>query len=334
MEEELHSSAAAIAVDKVDRGIDFITVRPAQELAEGILPIAGGDENRKITISSCCLVSGHVFGREVILLDCDKRTLSTRAGELLPGTQVNGGINAFENVYVGSGAVIRGGILCAGNVTVADAVSSSAEIPSRVIIQGSVCGADVELGDGVVVLGPVIAQNSLKIGNGVTIRDYAISPHVEIGDGCLLGGLIAAKSVKIGDLNTVASSKIVLPADRSAWDIRSDIRSPYPGCNNCPHKARFGGDASNVDFGRLLSCHLFSNLSPHASGGLSATMGECRAWTAFPINDEEQHWLFSDNQAIGGEDIQFRVVSNVGKNSLNMDQDAMHTAIWELTAES
>jgi carbonic anhydrase/acetyltransferase-like protein (isoleucine patch superfamily) len=333
-EEEIVSSAAGINVDKVDSGREFFTVRPAMELAEGILPLVGGEEDRLITIGSCCLIGGHIFARKVKILDCDKRSLSTRAGNLLPGTQIDGGINAFLDIDIGSGVVIRGGVLSGANVAIGNAVSNSSDVPSRIIIQGSVCGADVEIGDGVVVLGPVIAQNSLKIGNGVTIRDYAVAPEIEIGDGCVLGGLIATKKIQMGSLNTVAASRIVLPEANSDWDIRGDIRSPYPGCNSCPHAAQLGGSDSGVDFGRRLSCHLFKTLNSNRNGGISATSGKCNAWSTFPINEIDTHWIHTDHEAIGGQAIPLRVVSNLGKDSLNLDADGMATAIWEMTCEA
>jgi acetyltransferase-like isoleucine patch superfamily enzyme len=333
MANEIESSAAGIAVDKIDHGVGFITVRPAMELAEGILPIMGGEENRKVTISSCSLVDGHIFGREVILLDCDKRSLSTRVSDLLPGTQINGGINAFEDVYIGRGSVVKGGILSGGDVKVASAVSGSSEIPSRIIIQGSICGDNVEIGDGVIVLGPVIAQESLTLGNGVTVRDYLVSPSVSIGDGCLVGGIIASNKFMSGQLNTVAASSIVLPEDNSALDIRGDIRSPYPGCNSCPHKEKLGGDDSGVDYGRRLSCHLYSKITEQ-DGGIQVKAGTCKAWTPFPTSNEEAHWHFSDNQMLGDKSIPFTVVSNVQKSSLNIDVDSSLTAIWEMTAEA
>ncbi len=333
-DEEIVSSAAAVAVDKVDHGRDFITVRPAMELAEGILPIRGGEEDRLVTIGSCCLISGHIFGRQIKTLDCDKRSLSTRSGELLPGTQIDGGINAFWDIRIGSGTVIKGGVLAGREITIADAVSDSPDSPSRVIIQGSVCGADISIGDGVVILGPVIAQNSLKIGNGVTIRDSVVAPNVEIGDGCVIGGLVAVKSIKMGNLNTVAASRIVLPAANSNWDIRDDIRSPYPGCNSCPHADKLGGDDSGVDFGRRLSCHLFKTLQIDKTNKISTKSGNCKAWSSFPINDLDSHWIHTDNEAIGSQAIPLRIVSNMDKDSLDLENDARPMAIWEMTSEA
>jgi len=333
MSDQIQSSAATISVDKVDGGAGYITIRPAQEMKEGILPFQGGEEKRKVTVSSCCLIDGHIFGREIDILDCDRRSLSTRSGELLPGTQINGGLNAFENVYVGSGSVIRGGILSGKDVTISSAIAKEKGSPARIIIEGSVSGENIVIGDGVVILGPVIAQSSLKIGNCVTIRDYAISPNIEIGDGCLIGGVISYDSFKCGTLNTIASSKLLLPSSKSSWKIDGDIRSPYPGCNNCPSKSQLGGDDSPLDYGRRLSCHLFSEISV-GEESIEVKKGSCSAWTSFPVDNDEFQWQFSDSETIMGTEIPFTVVSNEDKNSLNIDQHSNSIAIWELTAES
>ena len=332
MDEEF-SSVAAIAVDRVEIGAGIITLRPAQELREGILPTSGGEEKRKVTISPCCLVDGHVFGNEVIVLPSDRRNLSTRAGEMLPGTQINGGINAFENITIGTGSVIRGGLLAGGKVTIDKAIPQSEGAPSRLIIEGAVSGKDIEIGDGVVILGPVVAQRSLKIGNAVTIRDYAISPEVTIGNGCLLGGLIAAKKIESGDFNTIASSRILLPGDQSNWSIMGDIRSPYPGCNNCPQADKLGGYDSATDLGRRLSCNYFSSINMN-DVDFSVEGGACDVWTRFPIGIEEDHWILVDTESVAGEETLFTVVSNMPKNSVNMDLESNRAAIWELTSEA
>jgi carbonic anhydrase/acetyltransferase-like protein (isoleucine patch superfamily) len=334
MAEEVVSSAAAIMVDKVDIGKDYVTTRPAMEFAEGILPHEGGEEKRKVTISSCCLVDGDVFGSEIRLLDCDKHTLSTGDGDWLPGTQINGGLNAFGDVYIGSGAVVEGGVLAGGDVVAASAVTAEASVPSRVIIQGAVCGQNITLGDGVVVLGPVFAQKKLTLGNGVTIRDYAVAPRVEIGDGCLLGGLVATNEISIGDHNTIAASRIVLPADASARNVRGSVRSPYPGCNNCPHLDKVGAAETAAGYGRRLACHLFTKIAPDKSGGLSVKAGTCKAWTAFPLDEPDKSWNFIDETSIDGQQLKLCVISNVDKGSLAIDDDARMTAIWEMTAEA
>jgi hypothetical protein len=174
----------------------------------------------------------------------------------------------------------------------------------------------------------------LKIGNGVTIRDYAVAPEIEIGDGCLLGGLIAAKKIRMGALNTVAASRIVLPAANSDWNIRGDVRSPFPGCNSCPHATQLGGSDSGVDYGRRLSCHLYKTLYADGGGGISAKSGKCKAWSSFPVSEPDTHWIHADSEAIGGQTIPLRVVSNVSKDSMDLDADAVATAIWEMTCEA
>jgi hypothetical protein len=333
MSENIQSSAATISVDKIDRGVGYITIRPAQEIREGILPLQGGEENRKVTVSSCCFVDGHIFGREIEVLDSDRRSLSTRSGELLPGTQINGGLNSFENIYIGTGAVIRGGVLAGKDITISSAIAKGENTPERIIIEGSVAGENITIGDGVVILGPVIAQSSLTIGNGVTIRDYAVSPKIELGNGCLIGGIISYESFKCGTLNTIASSKLLLPDSKTSWEIGGDIRSPYPGCNNCPSKSQLGGNDSPLDYGRRLSCHLFSEISA-GDNSIEVKKGSCSKWTSFPIENEEFHWKFSDSETLLGTEIPFTVISNQNKNNLNIDKDSNSIAIWELTAES
>ncbi len=330
---EEFSSAAAISVDRVEKGAGFITLRPAQELKEGILPISGGEEKRKVTISSCCLVEGHIFGNEVNVLPSDQRNLSTRIGETLPGTQVNGGINAFGDISIGAGSVVRGGLLAGGNITIEPAIPISDGAPSRIIIEGAVSGNDVEIGDGVVILGPVVAQGSLRIGNAVTIRDYAISPEVVIGEGCLLGGLIASKKVEIGKLCTIASPRIILPVDIPNWSIHGEVRSPYPGCNNCPKSDELGGSDSAMDYGRRLSCNYYSTIKKNKDG-FSAVKGTCDSWSRFPIEIEEDHWKLEDSESVGGEENSLTVVSNLPINSVNIDLESNRAAIWELTSES
>ena len=189
MSEEMKTDAAILASLSLEETRGTVTLRAAQELSEGILPGESHQEDRKVKIESCCLVSGPIFGKSVELADCEKRTVTTRSGKYLPGTQVAGGINAFEDVSIGVGCVVgasgSGGILAGGDVEIRSAIPVVEGGPSRTIVIGSVSGENITIGDGA-VLGAVIGQTSVTIGNGVTIRDHVDSIS-KAGDGNLFG---------------------------------------------------------------------------------------------------------------------------------------------------
>ena len=109
MADEPRSDAAILASLSMEESRGLVTLRAAQERREGILPAESNQENRNVRVESCCFVDGHIFGKDVELMDCDIRTLSTRASENLPGTQINGGINAFGDVKIGVGCVVGSG---------------------------------------------------------------------------------------------------------------------------------------------------------------------------------------------------------------------------------
>jgi hypothetical protein len=89
-----------------------------------------------------------------------------------------------------------------------------------------------------------------------------------------------------------------------------------------------------VDYGRRLSCHLYKTLYANGNGGISVKPGKCKVWSSFPVSEPDSPWIHTDNEAIGGQTIPLRVVSNVSKDSMDLDTDAVATAIWEMTCEA
>lgn len=336
MPDEPRSDAAILASLSMEESRGLVTLRAAQERREGILPAESNQENRNVRVESCCFVDGHIFGKDVELMDCDIRTLSTRASENLPGTQINGGINAFGDVKIGVGCVVGsgegGGVLAGGNVEISSAIPIVENGPSRTIIIGSVSGEHIVIGDGAIILGAVIGQQSVKIGNGVTIRDHVFTPHLEAGDGNLFGGLIVGDLLKMGRLNTIASGRIMIPANEIQVNIASPIRSPYPGCNNCPYSDQLGGSDDVEDYGRRLSCHLFKSIELD-DNSLQVSEGICTEWTPFDLESEDTQFRITDNQ-VTDVPWELKCVTNWPIDSLNLEYDRDQIALWEMTAES
>jgi len=336
MSNESRSDAAILASLSMEESRGLVTLRAAQERREGILPAESNQENRNVRVESCCFVDGHIFGKDVELMDCDIRTLSTRASENLPGTQINGGINAFGDVKIGVGCVVGsgegGGVLAGGNVEISSAIPIVENGPSRTIIIGSVSGENIVIGDGAIILGAVIGQQSVKIGNGVTIRDHVFTPHLDAGDGNLFGGLIVGDLMKMGRLNTVASGRIMIPTNENQVTIASPIRSPYPGCNNCPYSDQLGGSDDVEDYGRRLSCHLFKSIE-RSDNSLQVSEGTCTEWTPFDLESEDTQFTITDKK-VTDVPWELKCVTNWPIDSLNLEYDSDQIALWEMTAES
>ena len=335
MSEEMKTDAAILASLSLEETRGTVTLRAAQELSEGILPGESHQEDRKVKIESCCLVSGPIFGKSVELADCDKRTLTTRSGKYLPGTPVAGGNNAFEDVAIGVGCVVgasgSGGILAGGDVEIRSAIPVVEGGPSRTIVIGSVSGENITIGDGAVVLGAVIGQTSVTIGNGVTIRDHVVTPSLKAGDGNLFGGMLVGGDLALGDLNTIASGRILIPADSERCTVKGRIRSPYPGCNNCPHSNQLGGGDDIEDYGRRLSCHLFSSLEIK-DRAISVSPGSCTSWSEFDLESPNTFEILDHD--VEHSPWRLRCVTNWPVDALNLDYDSDHLALWETTAES
>jgi hypothetical protein len=336
MSDEPRSDAAILASLSMEESRGLVTLRAAQERREGILPAESNQENRNVRVESCCFVDGHIFGKDVELMDCDIRTLSTRASENLPGTQINGGINAFGDVKIGVGCVVGsgegGGVLAGGNIEISSAIPIVENGPSRTIVIGSVSGEHIVIGDGAIILGAVIGQQSVKIGNGVTIRDHVFTPHLDAGDGNLFGGLIVGDLMNMGRFNTVASGRVMIPTNENQVNVASPIRSPYPGCNNCPHSDQLGGSDDVEDYGRRLSCHLFKSIELDANS-LQVSGGPCTDWTPFDLESEETQFRITDNQ-VTDVPWELKCVTNWPIDSLNLEYDRDQIALWEMTAES
>jgi len=336
MSDEPRSDAAILASLSMEESRGLVTLRAAQERREGILPAESNQENRNVRVESCCFVDGHIFGKDVELMDCDIRTLSTRASENLPGTQINGGINAFGDVKIGVGCVVGsgegGGVLAGGNIEISSAIPIVENGPSRTIVIGSVSGEHIVIGDGAIILGAVIGQQSVKIGNGVTIRDHVFTPHLDAGDGNLFGGLIVGDLMNMGRFNTVASGRVMIPTNENQVNVASPIRSPYPGCNNCPHSDQLGGSDDVEDYGRRLSCHLFKSIEL-GDNSLQVSGGPCTEWTPFDLESEETQFRITDNQ-VTDVPWELKCVTNWPIDSLNLEYDRDQIALWEMTAES
>ena len=127
----------------------------------------------------------------------------------------------------------------------------------------------------------MIGQQSVKIGNGVTIRDHVFTPQLDAGDGNLFGGLIVGDLMKMGRLNTVASGRIMIPTNENKVTIASPVRSLYP-LNNCPYSDQMGGST-------MWKIMEEGVLSPFKSielddNSLQVSEGTCTEWTPFDLN--------------------------------------------------
>ena len=124
-------------------------------------------------------------------------------------------------------------------------------------MNGSVSGENITIGDGVVILGAVIGQTSIKLGNGVTIRDHVFYSRTHCRRWESLRWISGWGKDHNGHHNTVASGRIIIPNEDSKNNIKGPIRSPYPGCNNCPKADSLGGSDDVEDLARRLSCNFF-----------------------------------------------------------------------------
>ena len=65
LSDEPRSDAAILASLSMEESRGLVTLRPAQEHREGILPAESNQENRNVRVESCCFVDGHIFGKDV-----------------------------------------------------------------------------------------------------------------------------------------------------------------------------------------------------------------------------------------------------------------------------
>ncbi len=291
----------------------YVRLHKGQEFPSGILPKQGGEQHRSIRVGASSLVKGSLVGSDVVIEVAEDINLSKSVKA--PGTEIQGSVNSLGSVDIGTGTWVRGGIIALGDVTIGPYMTEI-NTPGHVLIDGGVSGANVVIGDGVVILGPVLAKGKITIGNNVTIRDHIAASEVQIGNGCLIGGLQAQNKLQCGKFNTIAASQILIPLDNKQINIESEIRSPYPGCNSCPYDSVFDG---NSEIARKLGCHLFATRE-----GNKVTAGECDAWVPFPINEPGSQYKL-DN---------FSCVSLIPKDAVNIRLYAEKSTIWERGGES
>ena len=289
-----------------------VRMHKGQELESGILPQKGGQQHRSVRVGGSSLIKGSILGKNVIIEAAEDILLSD--GIKAPGTEIHGSVNSLGSVTLGSGIWVRGGVIALGDVTI-EPFSYSDSIPQHVLIEGGVSGRNVTIGDGVVILGPVLAVGSLTIGNNVTIRDHVRAEEVQMGDGCLIGGLQVRDSLSCGRLTTIASSQILLPINPEMISVDGQIRSPYPGCNDCPEQNIF---SSGSEIPRKLSCHFFAERENN-----QVLSGTCDSWTPFSLFDLDNTMEFSE----------LKLVSNIPLESVNLDQYAERASIWERGGE-
>jgi len=257
---------------------DSVRLHEGQVHESGILPAAGGDQHRRVQIDSGGCVKGSIFAGDIQIQSANSATIT--------GTEIQGSLNALGSVGIGHGSWIQGGIMAKETLRIDDTFHGAVNIPGHIVIEGGVSADEVYIGDGVMILGPVTASNSIVIGKGVTIRDHVMAPEVIVGDGSLLGGLIATNSVEVGNYCTVSSSYIILPNSQDNWKFSGDIRSPDLNCDNCPEDDFFGTGPTTV---RKLACHFFVDHKV-TSDSIEVRPGKCKDWGAFPIKETEKHW--------------------------------------------
>lgn len=289
-----------------------VRLHKGQEYPSGILPKVGGQQYRSVRVGASSVVKGSVVGKDVIVEEAEEIKLSKNV--MAPGTEIQGSVNSLGDVEIGTGSWLQGGILALGDVVINPYLTDS-DTPGHVLIDGAVSGRNVKIAKGVVILGPVIASESIEIDDFVTVRDHVSAPIVKIGDGCLIGGLQAKNSLYVGKFNTISSAQILIPENLAQVDCKHDIRSPYPNCNSCPYDEEFIG---YNEIARKLGCQNFAKIS-----GEIVSAGKCTDWAPFPVNDPSNHFNF------GG----FACVSLIPKDSVNIRLYAEKTTIWERGGE-
>jgi len=291
---------------------DSVRLHEGQVHESGILPAAGGEQNRRVQIDSCGCVKGSIFAGDIYIQSAKESST--------PGTEIQGSVNSLKSVGIGHGTWIQGGVMARETVRIDDIHHGSATIPGHIVIEGGISADEVYIGDGVLVLGPVSASNKIVIGNGVTIRDHVMAPEVIVGDGCLLGCLIATNNVAVGNCCTIASSYMILPNNRNNWEFTGPIRAPDLGCDNCPQDDFFGTGPSTA---RKLACHYYADHNLK-SNSVEVGVGTCEDWGEFPINDTEKHWVLPTGSV---------VVSHIGEDWMNTPIWAGSASRWECGGE-
>ena len=151
---------AVLSRSVIEETSTSVRLHKGQEYQSGILPKAGGEQYREIVVGASSLVKGSVVGKDIVIESAEDINISK--SEKAPGTEIQGSVNALGDVDIGKGVWIQGGIIALGLVKVQSYLTES-DIPSHVLIEGGVSGSNVIIGDGVVILGPVVAHESIKI---------------------------------------------------------------------------------------------------------------------------------------------------------------------------
>ena len=290
-----------------------VRLHKGQEYPSGILPKQGGEQYRSIRVGASSVVKGSIVGKDIIVEKAESIQLGKDV--MAPGTEIQGSINSLGDIEIGTGSWIQGGLIASGDIVI-NPYLLNLKTPGHVLIDGGVSGRNVTIGDGVVILGPVIATENIEISNNVTIRDHVSAPNIKIGNGCLIGGLQAIGKLSIGEYNTISASQIIISSNPEQVDSKFNVRSPYPGCNHCPFDSQFQGESV---IARKLGCHLFATRKDN-----SISPGKCSEWTAFPINDLSKHVDFNG----------YSCVSLIPKNAINFDLYGEKTTIWERGGET
>ena len=289
-----------------------VRLHKGQEYASGILPKQGGQQYRSVRVGASSVIKGSVVGKDVIVEKAE--AIELKKGVMAPGTEIQGSINSLGDIEIGTGSWVQGGLMAKGNIVIHPYLTDI-QTPGHVLIDGAVSGRNVKIGNGVVILGPVIATEKIEISNNVSIRDHVSAPNVIIGDGCLIGGLKARKTLSIGEFNTISASQILIPNNPEQVDSKFKIRSPYPGCNACPYDSQFS-DLPAI--ARKLGCHLFATRNNN-----TISAGKCSEWTSFPITDTTNHFNLQN----------YSCVSLIPKNAVNLNLYAEKSTIWERGGE-
>lgn len=307
-----NQNSAMLARSVVEETESLIRLHKGQVHPGGILPQKGGDQHRTVRIGASSAVHGSVVGSTVLIEPGENIPLG--GGVIAPGTEVQGSINSLDSVEIGNGVWVQGGVMGLGDVNVAGEDLNDGA-PGHVLIEGGISGRDVTIGDGVVVLGPVIATGTCTIGKNVTIRDTVVANSLSMGDGSLVGGLHIRKELTLGEFITIAAAQIAIPNNPEKIEIPYPVRSPFPGCNNCP-KLEFFEGMSQIP--RQLACHF------HARRLVDDIVaGECKDWTPFDFKSV-------DNNIISGN---YTIVSNIPKEAVNFSLFGAQATIWERGGE-
>ena len=289
-----------------------VRLHKGQEYPSGILPKQGGQQYRSIRVGASSVVKGSVVGKDVVIETAESIKLTKNT--MAPGTEIQGSINSLGDIEIGTGSWIQGGLIAKGDIVISPFLTDI-KTPGHVLIDGGVSGRNIKIGNGVVILGPVIATEKIEISNNVSIRDHISAPNIIIGSGCLIGGLQAQKTLSIGEYNTISASQILIPSNPEQVDSKFKIRSPYPGCNSCPYDSHF---ADQSEIARKLGCHFFAQRKND-----TVSSGECTTWTSFPVNETSNHFTFQG----------YSCVSLIPKSAVNIRLYADQSTIWERGGE-